>query len=143
MQTAFNWTAAAAIAAAFWLAAAGQSRAEVVAKVNLGDQAMQVFVDGKLRHSWPIASGRRGLDTPTGSYRPQRLERDWHSREYDNAPMPYSVFFTGGYAIHGGYSKLGRPASHGCIRLSTGNAAKLYNLISSHGSGSTRIRIAG
>ena len=133
---------AATLAATFWLGATS-GRADVVAKVDLGDQAMQVYVDGKLRHSWAIASGRRGHDTPTGSFRPQRLERDWHSREYDNAPMPYSVFFRSGYAIHGGYSKLGRPASHGCIRLTTGNAATLYKLISNHGSGSTRIQISG
>ena len=132
-----------AIVTALWLASGAAAGAGVIAKVDLGSQEMQVYVDGKLRHSWAIASGRRGLETPTGSYRPQRLERDWHSRQYDDAPMPYSVFFSGGYAIHGGYGKLGRPASHGCIRLTTANAAKLYNLISEHGRSDTRIVIDG
>ena len=130
-----------AIAATIALAA--PATAGVVAKVDLGGQEMNVYVDGKLRHSWSIASGRRGYDTPTGSYRPQRLEREWYSRQYDDAPMPYSVFFSGGYAIHGGYGRMGRPASHGCIRLQTANAATLFKLISSHGAGSTRIVIDG
>jgi lipoprotein-anchoring transpeptidase ErfK/SrfK len=117
--------------------------AGVVAKVDLGGQQMNVFVDGKLRHSWSIASGRNGYETPTGSYRPQRLEREWYSRQYDDAPMPYSVFFKGGYAIHGGYGRMGRPASHGCIRLNTNNAATFYKLVDQHGAGSTRIVIGG
>ena len=140
MQTALK---RAATAAALWLATIATGHAGVIAKVDLGSQAMQVYVDGKLRHYWPIASGRRGHETPTGNYRPQRLERDWHSRQYDDAPMPYSVFFSGGYAIHGGYAKLGRPASHGCIRLTTANAAKLYRLIADHGRSDTRIVIDG
>ncbi len=123
--------------------AASQAHAGVVAKVDLGDQQMNVYVDGKLKHSWSIASGRSGFETPTGNYRPQRLEREWYSRQYDDAAMPYSVFFKGGYAIHGGYGRMGRPASHGCIRLTTQNAAKFFNLIQSHGAGSTRIVIEG
>ena len=120
----------------------GQSaQAGLVAKVDIGDQSMDVFVDGKLRHSWPVSSGRRGHETPSGSYRPQRLEREWFSRQYDDAPMPYAVFFKGGYAIHGGHARVGGPASHGCIRLTTGNAAKFYGLVSSHGAGSTKIVI--
>ena len=122
---------------------AGPAAAGVVAKVDLGEQAMNIYVDGKLRHSWSIASGRSGHETPTGSYRPQRLERDWYSRQYDDAPMPYSVFFSGGYAIHGGYGRMGRPASHGCIRLTTGNATTFFKLVSSLGAGATRIVIDG
>jgi lipoprotein-anchoring transpeptidase ErfK/SrfK len=125
------------------LALASPAAAGVVAKVDLGEQQMNVYVDGKLKHSWSIASGRDGYQTPTGNYRPQRLERDWYSRQYDDAAMPYSVFFKGGYAIHGGYGRMGRPASHGCIRLTTANAAKLFNLIQEHGAGSTRIVIEG
>jgi lipoprotein-anchoring transpeptidase ErfK/SrfK len=118
-----------------------EARAGLVARVDIGDQRMDVFVDGKLKHSWSISSGRSGFETPSGSYRPQRLEREWTSRQYDDAPMPYAVFFKGGYAIHGGHSRVGGPASHGCIRLTTGNAAKFYNLVSEHGAGSTRIVI--
>ncbi len=117
--------------------------AAIMAKIDLGEQEMHVYVDGKLKHSWSIASGRRGYETPIGQYRPQRLEKEWYSRQYDDAPMPFSVFFSGGYAIHGGYGRMGRPASHGCIRLQTGNAATFYNLVASHGAGKTRIIIDG
>lgn len=123
------------------LAAAAPSRASIVARIDLAEQEMNVFVDGKLRHSWPISSGRRGYETPTGRYRPQRLEKEWYSRQYDDSPMPYSVFFRGGYAIHGGHRRVGGPASHGCIRLTTGNAATFFNLVSSRGSWKTRIII--
>ncbi len=117
------------------------AHAALTAKVDLGSQSMEVYVDGKLKHSWSIASGRRGHETPTGKYRPQRLEREWYSRKYDDAPMPYSVFFHGGYAIHGGYGRMGRPASHGCIRLPTGQAAQFFKLVEAHGPRGTRIEI--
>ena len=124
------------------MAGSGAAEANIVARVDLGGQQMQVYVDGKLRYEWPVASGRRGYETPTGRYRPQRMEREWYSSQYDDAPMPYSIFFRGGYAIHGGHGRLGRPASHGCIRLSTANAATLYRLVEQRGSGSTRIEIS-
>ena len=131
-----------ALAGAVLLAVgSGTAAAGLVAKVDLGDQRMQVFVDGKLRHSWSISSGRRGYDTPTGAYRPKRLERTWYSRQYDDAPMPYAVFFNAGYAIHGGHARVGGRASHGCVRLTTGNAATFYNLVSAHGADQTRIVI--
>ena len=133
--------AASGILMAVTMGTATQAHAGLVAKIDIGEQRMEVFVDGKLKHSWAISSGRRGYETPTGAFRPQRLEREWYSRQYDDAPMPYSVFFRGGYAIHGGHSRVGGPASHGCIRLTTGNAAKFYKLVSDHGAGSTRIVI--
>jgi lipoprotein-anchoring transpeptidase ErfK/SrfK len=126
---------------ALFLMWAAPADARVVAKIDISDQTMRVFVDGQLRHSWPISSGRRGFETPTGTYRPQRLEREWYSRQYDDAPMPYSVFFSGGYAIHGGHRRVGGPASHGCIRLTTGNAAAFYALVSDRGAGQTKIEI--
>ena len=109
--------------------------------VDVGGQKMEVYVDGKLRHRWPVSTGRDGYDTPGGSYRPQRLEKQWYSRKYDNAPMPNAVFFNGGYAIHGttDTKRLGRAASHGCIRLHPSHAAQLYDLVEDHGSGRTRI----
>ena len=78
--------------------------------------------------------GALGYSTPNGSYRPERLARKWFSRKYDWSPMPYSIFFDGGYAIHGSYeiARLGRPASHGCIRLHPQNAAILFALIKEH-----------
>jgi lipoprotein-anchoring transpeptidase ErfK/SrfK len=132
-----------AVAAALTSIVSTSAHAGIVAKVDLSGQQMDVFVDGKLKHSWSIASGRDGYETPTGKFRPQRLEREWYSRQYDDASMPYSVFFKGGYAIHGGYGRMGRPASHGCIRLTTSNAAKLFKLIEERGAGSTRIVIEG
>lgn len=130
-----------AMGVAALMASALSAQAALTAKVDLNSQSMEVYVDGKLKHSWSIASGRRGFETPTGNYRPQRLERDWYSRQYDDAPMPYSVFFKAGYAIHGGYGRMGRPASHGCIRLPTAQAAKFYQLVEAHGARNTRIEI--
>lgn len=139
----FSGLVLAAAAGVMTMAMAGGAKAGVTAKVDLGSQSMEVYVDGKLKHSWSIASGRRGYETPTGNYRPQRLERDWYSRQYDDAPMPYSVFFHAGYAIHGGYGRMGRPASHGCIRLPTAKAAQFYKLVEAHGARNTRIEIDG
>ena len=102
---------------------------------------MHVTVNGVPRFSWAVSTARRGYRTPVGSYRPVRLERMWYSRKYDWSPMPYSVFFRGGYAIHGtNYVKrLGTPASHGCVRLHAANAATLYQLVRQHGMKNTRI----
>jgi lipoprotein-anchoring transpeptidase ErfK/SrfK len=121
----------------------GSAAASVKVNVDLASQRMQVYVEGKLKHDWAISSGRRGYETPTGSYRPTRLEREWYSRQYDDAPMPNAIFFSGGYAIHGTYEtrRLGRTASHGCIRLAPSNAARLFELVEDYGRGSTRITI--
>ncbi len=124
-------------------AAAPADAATVEARVSLSNQRMYVSVNGVRKYSWAVSTGRSGYSTPTGSYRPQRLEKNWYSRKYDNAPMPHSVFFRGGYAIHGtsAVSRLGNRASHGCVRLAPGNAATLYSLISKHGMGNTRVVI--
>ncbi len=115
----------------------------VTAKIDLSEQRLYLYVDGRLRNKWPVSTARKGYRTPTGSWRPTRLERDWHSRKYNWAPMPYSVFFLGGYAIHGtnDLKRLGRPASHGCIRLHPRNAAQLFNLVRKVGRADTRIVI--
>ena len=78
--------------------------AAVKVKVDIGAQRMQVYVDGAIKHEWAVSTGRDGYETPTGSFRPQRLEEDWYSRKYDDAPMPNAIFFSGGYAIHGSSS---------------------------------------
>ncbi len=119
------------------------AQAKVEVDVDISSQKMRVYVNGKHRHTWRVSTGRRGYATPTGSFRPKRLARDWYSRKYDGSPMPYSIFFLGGYAIHGSYStrSLGRRASHGCVRLSPGNAAKLFRLVRRYGRGRTRIAI--
>ncbi len=115
----------------------------MVARVDLTKQRMLVMVNGVQRYSWPVSTGRKGYITPTGTYRPQRMHRTYFSRKYYNSPMPHSIFFRGGYAIHGSNAThaLGRTASHGCVRLSPSNAAKLFALVQNHGPGNTLIRI--
>ena len=117
----------------------------LVARIDLTHQRMHVSANGKPVASWKISSGRTGFETPTGRFRPKWISRMHYSRKYDNAPMPYSVFFNGGIATHGttAVSGLGRPASHGCIRLRTPNARTFYHLVRSHGKNRTRIVVTG
>lgn len=117
--------------------------ARVDVEVDVGSQTMEVYVNGDHRYTWRVSTGRGGYETPGGSYRAKRLEEEWYSTQYDDAPMPHSIFFNGGYAIHGTYhtKSLGRRASHGCVRLAPGNAAKLFYLVEGHGLKSTRITI--
>ena len=119
------------------------ARANVQVEVDVGSQTMEVYVNGHLRHTWKVSTGRDGYETPGGEYSVKRMEEEWYSKEYDDAPMPHAVFFNGGYAIHGTYDvkRLGRPASHGCIRLSPGNAARLFDLVEQVGPRNTRISI--
>jgi lipoprotein-anchoring transpeptidase ErfK/SrfK len=123
--------------------APGVARANVQVEVDVGSQTMEVYVNGHLRHTWRVSIGRNGYETPSGEFSAKRMEEEWYSKQYDDAPMPHAVFFNGGYAIHGTYDvkRLGRPASHGCVRLSPGNAARLYNLVEAHGLRHTRISI--
>jgi len=111
--------------------AAVPARAGIVITVDKTGQRLTVEVDGVTRYQWPVSTARWGYRTPNGSYRPQWLARKWYSTLYDGSPMPYSIFFNRGYAIHGSYeiSHLGRPASHGCIRLHPDNAAVLFALV--------------
>ena len=115
--------------------------ADIRAEIDLSDQRLRVYVDGWMKHEWKVSTARRGYRTPLGSYRPTRLERKWFSRKYDWSPMPNSVFFYGGYAIHGTTEirNLGRPASHGCVRLHPDNAKTLFNLVREYGMKSTRV----
>ncbi|MBN9023759.1 MAG: L,D-transpeptidase [Rhizobiales bacterium] len=129
--------------ATLMFAALPADAASVEARVSLSSQRMYVSVNGVRKYSWAVSTGRSGYGTPTGSYRPQRLEKMWYSSKYDNAPMPHSVFFRGGYAIHGtnSVSRLGSRASHGCVRRAPGNAATLYSLVAKYGMGNTRVVI--
>lgn len=113
--------------------------------INLSRQRMTVSSHGEVIHSWPISSGREGYRTPTGTYKPQWMTRMHYSKKYDNAPMPHSVFFHHGYAIHATYATgaLGRPASHGCIRLAPSHAKTFYKLVEKHGKARTRISLSG
>jgi lipoprotein-anchoring transpeptidase ErfK/SrfK len=117
--------------------------ASLEARIDISTQTMRVYANGALAYTWKVSTARKGYRTPRGTYRPTRLHRMWYSRKYDNSPMPHSVFFHGGYAIHGtNYLKsLGRPASHGCIRLAPGNARTFFSLVKTYGSRATRIII--
>ena len=120
------------------------AQATVRVSVDIGAQRMKVTTSDGEVYNWAISSGRQGFRSPNGVYRPTRLEKNWHSRKYGGA-MPYSVFFRGGYAIHGtnAVGALGRPASHGCIRLHPAHAAKLFALVKKHGAGQTTIALNG
>jgi lipoprotein-anchoring transpeptidase ErfK/SrfK len=117
--------------------------AGVVAQIDLSSQRMHVFVNGKSTYTWKVSTARRGYRTPTGTYKPYHLARRHYSSIYNNSPMPHSIFFKGGYAIHGSYETkhLGRPVSHGCIRLHPSNAARLFSLVQKYGNSNTTIRI--
>lgn len=134
---------AVALAAGLILTSA-RADAAIVVRVDKSSQTMRVIVDGEQRHVWNVSTGRIGYNTPVGTYSPQRLERNWRSRKYGMAPMPYSIFFRGGYAIHGTnmVGRLGRTDSHGCIRLAPGNARTLFEMVAAR-RGATRIVIEG
>lgn len=123
------------------LAAGEPAAASVVIHVDRARERMEVIVDGQPRYDWRVSTARRGYVTPSGTYHPQMMATRWYSRKYHNAPMPHSIFFLGGYAIHGTYeiSGLGRPVSHGCVRLDPGNAAVLFGLVERQGKGNTTI----
>ena len=125
------------------LATAADARADILISVEKSAQRLSVIVDGVHRYTWPISSGIDG-GPPSGSFRPERLERMWYSRKYDWSPMPHAIFFHYGFAIHGtGYvSRLGRPASHGCVRLHPSHAAQLFALVRNEGMGRTRIVVS-
>ena len=138
----FGFAAAFALAA---LAGSAPAEAGVVAQIQLSTQRMTVTVDGTVRHVWAVSTARRGYATPTGSFTPARLERMWYSTVYDGAPMPHAVFFHYGFAVHGTphTGALGRPASHGCVRLHPANARTLFELIRTRGMANSRIVVTG
>ncbi|WP_375273579.1 L,D-transpeptidase [Methylorubrum thiocyanatum] len=122
------------------------ARADLLIAVDKDAQRMSVVVDGAARYDWPVSTGVAGHDTPNGSYRPFRMEKTHFSREWDNAPMPHAIFFTQvGHAIHGTTHtrRLGRAASHGCVRLSQRNAATLFALVKQQKMANTRVVIEG
>jgi hypothetical protein len=107
---------------------------------------MTVFVDGVEKHVWPVSTGLAGYSTPSGTYTATSMNEIWYSKEWDNAPMPHSIFFRkDGYAIHGSHEvkSLGKPASHGCVRLSPANAATLFALVKKIGLKNTEVVLSG
>src|ERR1700751_369034 len=135
--------AASAIAAAFIVVALTPARADVVVQIDKSAQRMSVSVDGVTRYNWSISTGRDGDATPSGTFHPQAMMRSYFSRKYYNAPMPHAIFFYYGFAIHGtnDISRLGGPASHGCVRLHPSNAATLFSLVQHSGPRNTTIEI--
>ncbi|KFG71066.1 L,D-transpeptidase [Microvirga sp. BSC39] len=125
---------------------AGPAGAEVSIVVDKTTQHMTVSVDGQQRYSWPVSTGTAEYSTPIGTFTPSRMARVHYSREWGNAPMPYSIFFTdAGHAIHGSRATnhLGSPASHGCVRLAPRHASILFDLVRVEGPGNTRVEITG
>jgi len=122
------------------------AHAAVLIHVDKAAQTMTVLVDGQERYIWKVSTGMAAYDTPDGQFQAFRMERDHFSREWDDAPMPYSIFFTQeGHAIHGSYDikHIGRPASHGCVRLAKENAAVLFDLVKEQGLKNTRVVLTG
>ena len=115
----------------------------VVARIDLSEQHMYVYIDDVFMYRWPVSTARARYVTPRGFYNAEWLSRYHRSRKYDWAPMPWSVFFYKGYAIHGTteIKRLGRPASHGCVRLHPDNAKVFFELVKSKGLDSTLISV--
>ena len=116
--------------AVFFLLCATLTQAGVVAKVDVSEQKMRVYSNGKHLYTWSVSTARKGKWTPRGTWAAKHLSRHHKSSLYNNAPMPYSIFYSGNFAIHGtnNISRLGRPASAGCVRLHPEHAAVLFNM---------------
>jgi hypothetical protein len=142
VRFAFIWFVAVAFAAAF----TSSAQSEILITVDKSAQRMTVVRDGQALYNWPVSTGRSGYATPSGSFTAFRMEADHRSDEWDDAPMPHSIFFTKiGHAIHGTFDgkNLGRPASHGCVRLSLANAATLFALVERDGVTKTKVVLTG
>jgi hypothetical protein len=118
----------------------------ILINIDKTKQQMTVFLDGVASYDWPVSTGNAGYSTPSGTFTPTSMNEIWYSKEWDNAPMPHAVFFMkDGYAIHGSHEvkHLGKPASHGCVRISLQNAATLYALVAKSGLKNTQVVLAG
>ncbi len=117
------------------------AQAELLVKISKSQQRLSVMIDGTEAYRWPVSTGRRGHDTPSGSFHPIRIERHWYSHQYSMTPMPWSVFFHRGYAMHGTMEayNLGHAASHGCVRLRPDKASILFSLVRREGLDNTKV----
>ena len=125
---------------------AAAKNAAVFVNIDKTNQTMTVFLDGVARYEWPVSTGRAGYSTPSGTYTATSMNEIWYSKQWDNAPMPHSIFFIkDGHAIHGSFEvkNLGRPVSHGCVRISPKDAAILYALVEKNGLENTRVVVTG
>lgn len=119
---------------------------QILVNVDKTNQEMTVFVDGVEKYTWPVSTGLRGYSTPSGNFTASSMNKIWYSKQWDNAPMPHAIFFTkDGHAIHGSQEtkKLGRAASHGCVRLAPKNAEALFHLVEENGLHNTKVVLAG
>jgi len=120
--------------------------ATILINIDKTKQQMTVFLDGVESYNWPVSTGKAGYSTPSGTFTATSMNEIWYSKEWDNAPMPHAIFFMkDGHAIHGSYEvkNLGKPASHGCVRISPENAATLYALVEKTGLKNTQVVLAG
>jgi L,D-transpeptidase-like protein len=134
------------IGAALAISFAATAQAAILVNIDKNSQRMTVSVDGATRYAWPISTGRPGYDTPNGTFKANRMDADHLSQEWDNAPMPHTIFFDmHGHAIHGFFDvkHLGQPVSHGCVRLAPANAATLFALVQSQGMSQTTVVVSG
>lgn len=133
-------TALRALAALVFVTVTAPAMAGVIITISLASQTMRVDANGTL-YVWQVSTAKPGYRTPGGAYTPYWLDANHHSSKYNWAPMPHSIFFKGGYAIHGTteLAELGTPASHGCVRLHPDNAAILFNLVRQAGLVNTEV----
>ena len=123
-----------------------ETGSSVLIAIDKAKQKMTVSVDGVQQYEWPVSTGRAGYSTPSGTYTPTSMNEVWYSQEWDNAPMPHAIFFMkDGHAIHGSYEvkTLGKPVSHGCVRISPKNAATLYALVKKNGMKNAQVVLTG
>jgi hypothetical protein len=141
-----TWFSTPLLAAALGVLLPTAAEASILITIDKNSQQMSVAVDGAERYTWPVSTGRPGYDTPSGSFKPNRMDADHYSQEWDNAPMPHAIFFDmDGHAIHGFFDvkHLGSAVSHGCVRLSPEHAATLFDLVKAEGMGETKVVVAG
>ncbi|MEO8317473.1 MAG: L,D-transpeptidase [Bradyrhizobium sp.] len=140
----FSWGKGLIAAAALVMSPWTPAHADVFVQIDKSSQRMAVSIDGATRHDWPVSTGRGGYGTPSSVFHPQSMARMHFSRKYYNSPMPHSIFFYYGFAIHGtnDISRLGGPTSHGCVRLHPSPASALFALVQRNGPRSTRIEIS-
>ncbi|MEZ5796217.1 MAG: L,D-transpeptidase [Paracoccaceae bacterium] len=127
------------------LGQAGTALAErVEVRVSISRQMMEVYHEGRKIYEWPVSTAKRPKVTPAGSWTPEFLSRNHKSSRYNNAPMPWAIFYSGNYAIHGtdAIKRLGQPASHGCVRLHPRNAKILFNMVKAEGMQNTRVTVS-
>ena len=116
---------------------------QIVARVSISEQKIRIFQDGAHLYTWPVSTAKAPKITPTGTFTPEFLSRDHRSSRYNNAPMPFAIFYRGNYAIHGTdqIKRLGNPASKGCVRLHPDNAKVLFQMVREAGMKNTRVII--